>query len=277
MKKQGISHRLLITLKNNQCIFCNETSVFTNYIIKSSDIISIDLNYKEESDNIVSVFIPLSIIYEDEAVLIINKPAGIPVHPSLHYYENSISNGVKYYFNQIGLNKKIRPVNRLDKDTSGLVMFAKNEYVQECLIRQMQTKQFKKEYIALVEGTIEKKHGTINAPIARKGNSIIERCVSPNGETAITHYAVLKEYGAYSLVQFLLETGRTHQIRVHCQYMGHPILGDTLYGKTSNLVQRQALHAYKVEFLHPITKRAVCYTAPITEDLKTKLHYSSLL
>lgn len=197
-----------------------------------------DLNYEETSDNILSVYIPLDIVYEDDAFLIINKPAGIPVHPSLHYYNNSLSNGVKFYFDKIGLNKKIRPVNRLDKDTSGLVVFAKNEYIQECLIRQMQNNQFKKEYIALLDGILEQKEGTVNAPIARKEKSIIERCIWDDGDTAITHYKVLEEYACFSLVNFLLETGRTHQIRVHSKYIGHPILGDTLYGKESKLIRK---------------------------------------
>lgn len=159
----------------------------------------------------------------------------------------------------------------MDKDTSGLVVFAKNEYVQECLIKQMQSKDFQKEYIAVLEGALTKSEGTIDVPIARKENSIIERCISMNGETAITHYCVLKQYSNYSLVQFLLETGKTHQIRVHSSYLGNPILGDSLYGKSSNLIQRQALHAYKIKFIHPITKKVVLYTATIPDDIKSLL------
>lgn len=143
--KQGLSHRLLLKLTKNDCIYCKDDKIFLN------------LNYSEQSDNIVPTNIPLNIIYEDDAMLIVNKPAGIPVHPSLHYYSTSLSNGVKYYFNQIGLKKKIRPVNRLDKDTSGLVIFAKNEYVQEELIKQMKKNQFIKVYIALVDGILESK------------------------------------------------------------------------------------------------------------------------
>ena len=143
--RQGLSHRLLLTLKRNNCI------------IKKDGKIIIDLNYEEEADNIATTPMELDIIHEDDAILILNKPAGIPVHPSLHYYSTSLSNGVKNYFNQIGLKKKIRPVNRLDKDTSGLVIFAKNEYVQEELIKQMMNKKFSKEYIALVEGILDRK------------------------------------------------------------------------------------------------------------------------
>ena len=144
--KQGLSHRLLLTLKRNNSI-----------VVAKGNKITIDLNYEEESDNIVPTQMNLDIIHEDDAILILNKPAGIPVHPSLHYYSSSLSNGVKHYFDQIGLKKKIRPVNRLDKDTSGLVIFAKNEYVQEELIKQMISKKFVKEYIALVEGILDKK------------------------------------------------------------------------------------------------------------------------
>ena len=130
----------------------------------------------------------LKIIYEDEALLIIDKPAGIPVHPSILHYTNSLSNGVKYYFDSINLKKKIRPVNRLDRNTSGIVIFAKNQYIQECLIHQMQTKEFKKTYLAVVEGHLKKLNGTIDAPITRKENSIIERCVAENGEKSFMNY-----------------------------------------------------------------------------------------
>ena len=155
--KQGISHRLILTLKQNNCIYCNNSTIYTNYILSINDKLCLDLNYTEEATNIVPTKIPLNIIYEDDGLLIIFKNAGIPVHPSLHYYSSSLSSGVKEYFNKIGLKKKIRPVNRLDKDTSGLVIFAKNEYVQEELIKQMKDGSFKKEYIALVDGILDEK------------------------------------------------------------------------------------------------------------------------
>ena len=190
-------------------------------------------------------------------LLIINKPPNIPVHPSMLHFEDSLSNGIKYYFNQINLNRKIRPVNRLDKDTSGIVIFAKNDYMQECLVKQMKLGIFKKEYIALLEGNVDHNSDTINAPIARKDTSIIEREISNTGDIAITHYELLKNYNEYAYVKFILETGRTHQIRLHSKYIGHPILGDTLYGKSSNLINRQALHAYKINFIHPIKYKKI--------------------
>ena len=184
------------------------------------------------------------------------------------HYSDSLANGVKFYFDRIGLRKKIRIVNRLDRNTSGIVIFAKNEYIQETLIKQMQSKEFKKEYLAIVEGILQEKSGTLDFPIARKDGSIIERCVKPNGEKAITHYNVLKDFNGLSLVHIVLETGRTHQIRVHFSHIGHPVLGDTLYGNPSNLISRQALHSFKVSFIHPISQEKLSLEAPIPDDMK---------
>jgi len=235
-----------------------------NCVYKSGNTIHIDLRYEEDNSNIVPKEMSLDIIHEDESLLIINKPVGIVVHPSTSHYDTSLSSGVKYYFDQIKLKKKIRPVNRLDRDTSGIVIFAKNEYVQDFLSNNFS----KKEYFAILEGILENSNGTIDANIARKENSIIERCISENGETAITHYELIKTFNNLSLVKFILGTGRTHQIRVHSSYIGHPILGDTLYGNFSQLINRQALHAYKVSLIDPITKEAVSYTASIPNDIQ---------
>jgi len=263
----SISDRLLVKLKHEQKLFVNSQKAFVDMPLNIGDIISIHIDFIEDNSNIVATKMPLNIVYEDLALLVINKPAKTPVHPSMDHFKDSLSNGVKYYFNEIGLQKKIRPVNRLDKDTSGLVVFAKNEYIQECLIKQMQTKEFVKEYIAICNGVFENKKGTINAPIARKENSIIERCVSEAGDIAITHYEVLKNTNNYSVVKCILETGRTHQIRVHMAHIGHPLLGDTLYGNPSPLISRQALHAYKISFIHPIIRENLDLTAEIPEDI----------
>jgi len=191
------------------------------------------------------------------------------IHPSCLHYNNSLSNAVKFYFDSIGLKVKIRPVNRLDKDTSGLVVFAKNQYIQECLVKQMIDNTFKKTYLAILTGKLEKNNGTINAPIARKNNSIIERCIDNNGDISITDYKVLKTFKNYTLTQFKLKTGRTHQIRVHSKFIGHPILGDSLYGSSSPLISRQALHAYKIEFVHPLKHNKVVYNSKIPKDIET--------
>lgn len=263
----SMSDRLLLKLKNLNKIYLNGNVTSVNHPVLKNDLIECYLDYEEDNSNIVPTEMPLNIIYEDEAYIVVNKPAGIPVHPSMDHYTDSLSNGIAFYFNQIGLKKKIRPVNRLDKDTSGIVIFAKNEYIQECLVRQMKSKEFIKKYIAVVTGSLYNLEGTINAPIARKEGSIIERCVSETGDIAITHYKVLKRKTDFDIVECILETGRTHQIRVHFAYLGHSLLGDTLYGTSSNLINRQALHAYEVEFTHPLSKKKVKYITTVPEDL----------
>lgn len=273
-----ISNRLLIKLKKNNKIFLNNSSVYVTKKLSIGDVVSVDIDFDEISENIVPTKMNFQIIFEDEYLLIINKPFGIPVHPSIEHYEDSLSNGVQYYFESINLKRKIRPVNRLDKDTSGIVVFAKSEYIQECLIRQMKNHSFQKEYLAILEGFLENESGTINAPIARKKDSIIERTISPDGDVAITHYKLLSNFEVnssddnkiqkLSLVHFKLETGRTHQIRLHSKYIGHSILGDYLYGNKSNLINRQALHAYKISFIHPIYKIKKEFEIDLPEDMK---------
>lgn len=268
--KFQVSDRLLLKLKKNNKIYLNGTECNIYNTITLNDVIIANLDFDEECLNIVPSKMDLNIIYEDNAYIVLNKPSGIPVHPSMDHYEDSLSNGLKNYFDSIDLKRKIRPVNRLDKNTSGLVIFAKNEYIQESLIKQMKSGLFYKEYLAICEGKFEKEKQTLNAPIARKKNSIIERCVDSSGDKAITDYEVLdfNNKNNYSIVKCVLETGRTHQIRVHMSYIGHPILSDTLYGNSSSLISRQALHSYITSFTHPLTKEKVTYTAPLFPDME---------
>ena len=262
-----LSDRLIIKLKKNNQIFLNNKTTFVNQKLEIKDKVLILLDFEETCNNIVPTKMDLDILYEDDGLLIINKPPFVPVHPSMDHYEDSLSNGVKYYFNSIGLKRKIRPVNRLDKNTSGIVIFAKNEYIQEYLIKQMKDNTFEKEYIALVDGIIDKQEQIVEAPIARKENSIIERCVNPSGDNAVTVIKLVKTYDSYSLIKCILKTGRTHQIRVHTSYIGHPILGDDLYGNKSDKINRQALHALKINFIHPITNKKLEITAKIPKDI----------
>lgn len=263
-----LSDRLITKLKKANKIYLNDLQTYTKKSLTVGDTVSVLIDFEEDNSNIVASNIPLNIIYEDDYLLVINKPANIAIHPSILHFDNSLSNGVKFYFDKLGLKKKIRIVNRLDRNTSGIVVFAKNEYIQECLIKQMKTKELKKEYLAIAKGILESKSGTLNFPIARKEGSIIERTVSSDGDSAITHYDVVKEFNNLSLVHIVLETGRTHQIRVHFSYIGHPILGDTLYGSPSKLINRQALHSYKLTFIHPVTKKVVSLEAPLPNDIK---------
>lgn len=251
--KLHISSRLLYKLINKKVIYLNNQICDTRNTANKGDLLSVDLSYDEDNSNVVPTKMNLNIVFEDDSILVLNKPAGISTHPSILHFENSLSNGVKYYFDSIGLHKKIRPVNRLDLHTSGLIIFAKNEYIQECLIKQMENNSFKKEYHAIVVGHLENKKGTIDKPIARKQNSIIERCIDENGKRAVTHYEVVKEFDNCSLVKCTLETGRTHQIRVHFASIGHPLLGDSLYGEKSDLIDGQALSCTKLSFIHPVS------------------------
>ena len=263
-----ISARLQQKLIKQSHVFQNGSSVDTRNGVNINDVITVDLDFEEESENIVATKMDINIVFEDDGLLILNKPAGIAVHPSILHYENSLSNGVKFYFDSIGLKRKIRPVNRLDLNTSGLIIFAKNQYIQECLIQQMNNGIFTKEYIAIVSGHLENSSGTIHLPIARKENSIIERCVSPDGQEAITEYCVLKEYDDYSIVKCSLKTGRTHQIRVHMAAVGNPLLGDSLYGNSSDLINRQALHSYRVCFVHPVSHKKLEFICDLPEVMK---------
>lgn len=263
-----LSDRLITKLKKANKIYLNSLPTYTKKSVTVGDTVSVLIDFEEDNSNIVASNIPLNIIYEDDYLLVLNKPANIAIHPSILHFYNNLSNGVKFYFDKLGLKKKIRIVNRLDRNTSGIVIFAKNEYIQECLIKQMKTKELKKEYLAIAKGILESKSGTLNFPIARKEGSIIERTVSSDGDSAITHYDVVKEFNNLSLVHIVLETGRTHQIRVHFSYIGHPILGDTLYGSPSELINRQALHSYKLTFIHPVTKKVVSLEAPLPNDIK---------
>ncbi len=272
-EKFDLSNRLFNKLIKNKQIFINNKNVDTRLMPNIEDQIIIDLNYIEDNSNIISKKMNLNILYEDDSMLIINKPSGIAVHPSINHYEDSIASGIKYYFESIGINKKIRPVNRLDLNTSGVIVFAKNEYVQECLIKQMKTNKFIKQYIAVVEGILKNKKGIINKPIARKENSIIERCVSKDGQMAITEYEVIKEYSNNSLVKCKLLTGRTHQIRVHMAYIGHPLLGDSLYGNKSKIIDGQVLHCYRLAFLHPVTRKNI----EITSDWEHEQKFEKIL
>lgn len=264
-KSLSMSSRLITKIKYNH-LYLNGSHCSVNSTVQPGDIVCVDFNYNEDNSNIVSnPQIKLDILYEDELYIIINKPSNMPVHPSMEHYTDSLSNGVKTYFDSIHLHKKIRPVNRLDKDTSGIVVFAKNEYAQENF------KPICKEYIAIING-IFSGNGIIDLPIGRKNGSIIERCIDyENGDSAITEYEVIKNISEYnlSIVKCTLMTGRTHQIRVHLANKLSPILGDTLYGSTSNLINRQALHSYHLRLIHPINKKVVDIYAPIPEDIST--------
>lgn len=201
---------------------------------------------------------PLSILYEDEDILVINKPADMPVHPSIGNYTNTLANGVAAYLDAKGEHSPFRCINRLDRDTSGALILAKNAFSAAVLSTQMRNRQIRRTYLAVVEG-ITPPNGTISAPISRVDDSVIERHVDfLHGEPAVTHYERLETKNEHSLLEIHLETGRTHQIRVHMGYIGHPLPADYLYHPEYDCFKRQPLHSLQLEFRHPVTDKSMC-------------------
>lgn len=267
----SMSDRLLLKLKKLDKIYLNGKVTSVNHSIVENDLIECHLDYDEDNSNIVPTKIPINIIYEDEAYLVVNKPAGIPVHPSMDHYTDSLANGVIFYFNQIGLKKKIRPVNRLDKDTSGIVIFAKNEYICHNL------NILKKEYLAIVNGKLEG-HDIIDMRIGGKNADGIKRLIDEkNGKEAITEYYNLKNLKMndrdITLIKCIIHTGRTHQIRLHMSSISHDILGDKLYGKETSNINRLMLHAYKVTFYHPIKNKKIVVKSLLPENMMKIIKY----
>lgn len=266
-----LSGRLITKLKTSNGILLNHEHIRTIDPVHIGDVISVILDFVEET-NVIPEHHPLSIIYEDDCFLAVDKMPNTAVHPTAGYVSGTLANFVMAHFIKQGLNIKIRPINRLDRDTTGIVLFAKNPHVQEQIIRQMKNNKVLRCYLAVVHGTFEPKEGLIDLPIDRKEGSTIERVVDASGENALTRYKTLNTAHDMSLVQFILETGRTHQIRVHASTKGHPIIGDWLYSTTpTDLINRQALHAHILAFDHPITNKRITLEAPIPEDVKRVL------
>ena len=231
------------------------------------DIIGVRL--PEESNDFPAEDIPLDVIYEDDDLLIINKQPGIIVHPTKGHPEHTIANGLMKYMADTKQNFKIRFANRIDMDTSGIIVVAKNANAQNELASQMRRGTVKKKYIALVEGIVDKDHFEIDLPIGRPDPISIQRTVMyEGGKDALTEVDVLERYEAHTLVEVTLHTGRTHQIRVHLSHIGHPIAGDALYGGSDELIGRQALHAHYIEFDHPFTHDRVNFEADLLLDMR---------
>lgn len=266
LKSRGYSSQSLIALKKFPGqIILNEEAVFINQMLHPGDCLCIHIKEEASSEKIQPVNLPLSIVYEDEDFMVINKPAGMPTHPSQNHYDNTLANAVAWYFEEKGIPFVFRCINRLDKDTSGLTVIAKHSISAGILSDGGITI---KEYLGITKGSVSPKKGTITAPIARKEGSVIEREVNfERGEKAITHYEVIDEKNGHSLLLLRLETGRTHQIRVHLKYLGYPLVGDYLYNPDFTLISRHALHCTRLRLLHPITKESMDFVAPLAEDM----------
>lgn len=237
------------------------------YKVKTGDVIRLEepetktLELRPEN-------IPLDIVYEDDDVIVVNKPQGMVVHPAPGHDEHTLVNALLYHCPLSTINGTFRPgiVHRIDKDTSGLLMVAKNDKAHRSLAKQLKDKKNIREYVALVHGRISEDEGTINAPIGRSLKDRKKQAVIKDGRNAVTHFEVLKRYRDYTLVKCILETGRTHQIRVHMKYIGHPLVGDPLYGPKKTIKGNgQFLHAGKLGFVHPTTGKLLVFEAPLPE------------
>jgi len=252
---KDISRSTIQSLIDEDYILVNGESTKSSYKLKEEDIIEI-LETELDSKEITPMNLPLEIVFEDDDLLVVNKPSGMVVHPAPGHYKDTMVNALMYHFETLSdINGSLRPgiVHRLDKDTSGLLMVAKNNYAHEKLADELQTKETKREYIALVEGVIKNKRGKINAPIGRDPNNRLRMSVISGGKNAVTHFEVLEVYNDMTLIKCRLETGRTHQIRVHMKYIGHPLMNDELYGTKLDDFG-QFLHAKIIGFTHPRSK-----------------------
>lgn len=268
LRKKGFSRHILSSMKaDKEALTRNGQRIGGREQLLAGDHFRVRLLETVDSDGIVPVSMPLSILYEDEDILVINKPADMPVHPSIGNYTNTLANGVAAYLDAKDEHSPFRCINRLDRDTSGALILAKNAFSAAVLSTQMRNRQIRRTYLAVVEG-ITPPNGTISAPISRVDDSVIERHVDfLRGEPAVTHYERLEVKNEHSLLEIHLETGRTHQIRVHMGYIGHPLPADYLYHPVYDCFKRQPLHSLQLEFRHPVTDKPMCLLAPVSEDM----------
>ena len=277
----GYSRHIRTWLKQHPgSVRLNGEEALFYFPLKNGDLLEISLEEEHPSENIVPVDLPIHIIYEDEDLMVIDKPADMPVHPSIGNYENTLANAAAWYFHRQDIPFVFRCINRLDRDTTGLLILAKHMLSGAILSDQMKKRAIHRTYLAITEGKTDHA-GTIDSPIGRTDQSLILRQVDhENGDSACTHYLqkcwhpktfypeiLPVPQDGLSLVQLQLETGRTHQIRVHMTSIGHPLIGDTLYNPETALMNRQALHSYRLAFTHPVTGVSLEFTSPLPEDM----------
>ena len=273
LRRKGYSGQNLAEIKRMpKSVLVNGEHYYMKQKLNTGDHLSIHICETKCSEKIPPVQIPLDIVYEDEDIIVINKPAGMPIHPSLNNYTNSMANALAWYYQEQGKPFIFRCCNRLDRDTSGLTVVAKHLVSGNILSDMVRRRDIHREYLAIVRGHVSPEAGTINAPLARKPGTIIERTVDwEQGETAITHYRLVEERNGHSLISLRLETGRTHQIRIHMKYLGYPLIGDYLYNPDMEYIGRQALHSHRLSFTHPITGEPMEFTAPLPKDMEKVL------
>ena len=269
LHSKGFSNQNLTDLKKmDHSIMIGNRWEYMTYRLQEGDRVEVRIRETDISEKIPPVELPFPVVYEDDDITVVDKPAHMPIHPSMKNYENTLGNAAAYYYREQGKAFVYRCVNRLDKDTTGLTILAKHMVSCSILYDAMTARRIHREYIAIVEGEDIADEGTVDLPLGRKEDSAIERMVDyEKGENAITHYRVLDRNGGLALILLKLETGRTHQIRVHMKAIGHPLIGDFLYNPENTQMDRQALHSYKLSFVHPITNENLSFTAPLPEDM----------
>jgi 23S rRNA pseudouridine1911/1915/1917 synthase len=267
LDKLNFSVRSLSRMKREKSILVNGEFEKLNTKLKSGDLIEVKIN--EDKANFEPQDLKLNILFDDFDIIMVDKPPLMVVHPTKSHVDNTIANGVTHFIDEKGENVKIRFVNRLDMNTSGLVIVAKNAYAHHVLSDDMKYDKVEKKYITIVKGVLKDDKGVIDAPIYRSTDDSIKRVVDDRGQRAITHYKVLERLKDATVLEVELFTGRTHQIRVHMEYIGHGIIGDELYGYVDeSLITRQALHAYSLKFEQPRTREVLKFDSNIPEDMK---------
>ena len=268
LQRKGYSRQNMIELKKvPDCVLLDSRPKYYPERVHAGQVLTI-LIREEKSSDILPVELPFGILYEDKDILVVNKPAGMPAHPSARNTDNTLANALAFYYGRQGRPFVFRCCNRLDRDTSGVTVIAKH-HVSASILSDMSIRhEIWKEYNAIVKGQVRPSSGTIDIPLGRKPGSIIERMPDPeHGERAVTHYRTEQYNGEYTLLSLILETGRTHQIRIHLKAMGFPLIGDYLYNPDMERISRQALHARRLSFHHPISKIPVSFEAPLPEDM----------
>lgn len=275
-RRFSLSRRFLRQLKMNEAVSVNGEGVYLTSRIKTGDFIRIVLP-PEGKTSVLPEPIPLEIIHEDDDLIVLNKQPGVVVHPTKNYPTGTIANGLIHYWHKKGQHHLVRPVNRLDRNTTGVIVFAKHAYAHHFLAKQLQTTHSVREYRVVVHGVPSSGRSTIDAPLARHPEQPSRRIVHPEGARAVTHYEVLQWFSAAAFLSCRLETGRTHQIRVHMREIGHPVMGDAMYGNSDRYshipIRRQALHAYAFQFIHPRTRKIIRYEAEIPEDIRSLIAF----
>ena len=270
LKKKSFSHALIANLKKYEDgIMVNGVRKYTDHHLVTDDELNVCIREKPTVSRIMATEIKLSVLYEDEDLMVVDKQAGIPIHPSRLNNTETLANAVANYLTDKDIDPVFHCINRLDKDTSGLTIIAKNMYAASLLSEMIRIRTIKRDYLAICEGIFRNKQGSVCAPITRNGTSMIRYVDHENGEYAETDYQVTGEGNGLSLVKLTLKTGKTHQIRVHMKHIGHPLIGDRLYNPDNRIMERQALHAQKLTFTHPVTGMNISITSDIPADMES--------